>query len=316
MVGLAAAIACLGAPVAVPASAEPVASGGLAGAEARAAALSAQAVSAARRAHQLTVAYRIDVGREEALSVQAARSRSSLGALRRQTGRTEATLRSEAVFAYADSAPDQSTPTLKGFIQASDRQEYLDVAVGNLTETLDKYQSEQDAVSSEVATLRAQLLMAQATAAEASAARLQALADAATVERLLAAAQSQVTGLKAKARAEALAAQTAAAGPPVGNGIVETVNQQLGTAGTIAGPSATSSSPTGAPPAVKASALFTTTTQRSAGGALPTSSHLPHKGPTTKTTANAPSALAATTSSRASTVGTQPAPTTTAAPTM
>jgi hypothetical protein len=225
----------------------------------------------------------------------------SLHADYRQTG---ALLQQEAVLSYADAVPSLDSGDQSGnFFAQADRSEYFSVAVGDLTQTMARFQSEQSALKTLVAT-RALRLRGDLTAErQAAAARQAALDRAASLQATLAQAQAAEDALASAARSST--------GPPVGNGIVTAVAQQLGASPTGASASATGlSSGASATPATGASptAVGGTSTTRALlerGALSPTT-----LGPRATTTSNQP-----TTTSNQPTLTTHQPTTTTNQPT-
>ena len=216
LVGLAAGFVSVGAPGG-QLSADP-----LAPARANAAALSRRVLQEAQLVHQRTVRYQVESARAELLQDELASSEASAQALRLRASQTESLLRQEALLSYADALPvvgagGQSSGDL---VEATDQATYLALTVGDISGTLDLLQSEQSQLARTVATSRRELQSALEAESSAAAARLLALREAGSLQLLLSRAESQVVALTS--------AERAPTGPPVGDGIVKALAQQLG----------------------------------------------------------------------------------------
>ncbi len=252
LVGLAAGFVSVGAPGG-QLSADP-----LAPARANAAALSHRVLQEAQLVHQRTVRYQVESARADLLRDELASSEASAQALRFRAGQTESLLRQEALLSYADALPavgagGQSSGDL---MEATDRATYLALTVGDISGTLDLLQSEQSQLARTVATSRQQLQSALEAESSAAAARLLALREAGSLQVLLSRAESQVAALTS--------AERSPTGPPVGDGIVKALAQQLGA--TPANPRPTGS---GASPARAATAAVKAPLVKAARAAAP-----------------------------------------------
>ncbi len=216
LVGLAAGFVSVGAPGG-QLSADP-----LAPAKANAAALSRRVLQEAQLVHQRTVRYQVQSARAGLLRDELASSEASAQALRVRAGQTESLLRQEALLSYADALPDvgaggQSSSDL---MEATDQATYLALTVGDISGTLDLLRSEQSQLARTVVTSRLELQSALEAESAAAAARQLALREAASLQVLLSRAESQVAALTS--------AERSPTGPPVGDGIVKALAQQLG----------------------------------------------------------------------------------------
>lgn len=201
-----------------PSSADP-----LGPARANASALSLRALQEAQLVHQRTVRYQVDAARAVLLREELANSEATGRALRSRAGQTESLLRQEALLSYADAVPEvsaggQSTGDL---VEVTDQTTYLALTVGDISGTLKLLQTEQSQLAGTVAASRRELENALKAEGSADAARQLALREAGSLQVLLSRAQSQVA---------ALTAERPPTGPPVGDGIVKAVAQELGAA--------------------------------------------------------------------------------------
>ena len=215
LVGLAAGLISVGAPGG-QLSADP-----LAPARANAAALSRRVLQEAQLVHQRTVRYQVESARAGLLGDELVSSEVRAQALRLRAGQTESLLREEALLSYADALPvvgagGQSSGDL---MEATDQATYLALTVGDISGTLDLLKSEQSQLARTVATSRVELQSALEAESSAAAARLLALREAASLQALLSRAESQVAALTS--------AERSSTGPPVGDGIVKALAQQL-----------------------------------------------------------------------------------------
>ena len=231
LVGLAAAVGGLSAPLA------PAFAGQLQTAKARAAALLVQADNEALLVHDLTLRYQQDAARADFWHAQTTRAEAEATSLRQRSTMTRALLQEEAVLSYADSVPSESPaagPASENFVEVADRQAYMTAAIGDLSTTLQEYNTERSNLVATIASAKQDVRANLASEDQARADRREALQEAASLQAMLAQTRSEIAALSAR--------QRAATGPPVGNGIVKAVATQLG---------ATSSAP---------SAILTTTT--------------------------------------------------------
>ena len=223
LVSLAAVIAGLGA-LALPASA-----GTVGAAEAEVAALQARALSEAVQVHAWTARYEADVAAASYLHTERVAERAALRSLVAHMAGTRALLQQEAVLAYAGALSNASAvvPSADELANQIDRAGYEDVAVGDISDTLSQFQSEQAARTTELATYDQELHRDMAALASAASARQRALGRAVALQALITEAQARAATLAA-------AASRARTGSPVGNGVVKAVTEQL--AGSTASP--------------------------------------------------------------------------------
>jgi hypothetical protein len=218
LVGLAAGFAGLGA-LGVPSSADPIGS-----ARANAVALSQRVLQEAQLVHQRTVQYQADSARADLVREQLSGSEATARELQLRATQTESLLRQEALLSYTDAVPEvgaggQSSSDL---VEVTDQTTYLALTVGDISGTLKLLQTEQSQLAGTVTASRRELASALEAESSAGTARQLALSEAASLQVLLSRAQSQVAALSA--------AERPPTGPPVGDGIVKAVAQQLGAA--------------------------------------------------------------------------------------
>lgn len=199
--------------------------------------LQAAAVAGAARIRDLTVAYEQADARAAALQQAVAADQANLDRLQQAVTATASALRASAIMSYTGAtASTPSGPT--GSDDPAIRAEYLQVAAGNLTDTVDQYRAQEAQVASAQATLAKELRASQAALAATGAAKRAALASATQVQARLFAVQGQLQRLEAaQAAAEARAAAAAAAaraatqGLPVNGGLVSVVQNAVSPAG-------------------------------------------------------------------------------------
>ena len=224
LVGLAAGFISVGAP-GVPSSADT-----LGPARANAVALSQRVLQEAELVHQRTVQYQAETARADLVREELAGSEATAQALRSRAAQTESLLRQEALLSYADAVPvvgagGQSPGDL---VEVTDQTTYLALTVGDISGTLKLLQAQQSQLAGTLAASRRELASALEAESSAGAARQLALREAGSLQVLLSKAQSQVAALTAAERPRT--------GPPVGDGIVKAVAQQLGAAPATAVP--------------------------------------------------------------------------------
>jgi hypothetical protein len=279
LVGLAATVACFGAPL-VPAFASQLQT-----ARTRAAALLARAQREAYLVHDLTVSYQEEAAQAGFWHEEAATAQATARSLAAQSDTTEALLQDEAVMSYADSVPSDSPAASQAadFVETADREAYMVAAVGDLSTTLARFDTERSGLAATIATAKKDWRDDVAAEKRAAAARGGALKEAAALQVMLSETRSAIAALSARERAST--------GPPVGNGIVKALTAQLGvTAPAAAGPGTTTTSA-----ATTTTTRATTTTTRAT---------------TTTTRATTTTTLATTTTSATTTTTSDPPSTT------
>jgi Transglycosylase-like domain len=217
LVGLAAVTALVDAP------GEPVSADPLPSAEATAAELSQEVLYEASVVHELSVRYQSDRAEVNYLGTEVAGSQATVDSLRSRSRHTESLLREEALFSYTDEVPAASTAAQFGSnpVELAAQRAYLSLTLGDVSSTVLQLQGEQSQLGRALATLKQQYRNEVETGAIAADQRDRAIEEAASLQDMLDQAQAQVATLTAE--------QHAQAGLPVGNGIVNAVNQQLGT---------------------------------------------------------------------------------------
>jgi Transglycosylase-like domain len=299
LVSLAAVTAFTNALVA-PVSADPLGT-----AQANSAQLSQEVTDEAVLVHQLSLRYESDRAQANYLGSEVASSQANVQSLQARSRRTESLLRQEALFSYTDEVPAASSVAQFGgnLVELAAQRAYLSLTLGDVSATVVQLQSEQFQLGRALTTLRQQYHSELETGTVAANQRDQAIGEATALQGMLAQAQTQVALLTSE--------QHAQAGLPVGNGIVNAVNQQLGTtssgtrtmaaneqAGT-AGPTTTASStPATTAPAPDATAPATTAPVTTA--APPTTIPPTTAPPTTVPPTTAPPTTSADVSSGAS----------------
>ena len=272
LVGLAAGLVSVGAP------GGQLAADPLPPARANAAALSRRVLQEAQLVHQRTVRYQVESARAGLLGDELASSEASAQALRLRAGQTESLLRQEALLSYADALPvvGAGGQSSRDLMEATDQATYLALTVGDISGTLDLLKSEQSQLARTVATSRLELHSAIEAESFAAQARLLALREAASLQVLLWRAESQVAALTS--------AERSPTGPPVGDGIVKALAQQL--EATPANPRPAS---IGAPPRRAATAAVTVTAHlaKPARTASPSAKAALSNGPRTRATTTA-----------------------------
>ena len=246
LVGLAAVIGSIDAPIA------PVAADPLGSAQATAAALSQEVIDEAVLVHQLSERYQSDKAQANYLGGQVASSQASVHALQLRSQHTESLLRREALLSYTDEVPATSSVAQFGgnLVELAAQRAYLSLTLGDVSATVLQLQSEQAQLGRALSNLRRQYRSEVKTGTLAADQRDRAVSEAAALQGMLAQAQSQVALLTSE--------QHAQAGLPVGNGIVNAVNQQLGTSSSSGRTMASNQAPSTAAPNTTGPATVTT----------------------------------------------------------
>jgi Transglycosylase-like domain len=216
LVGLAAAIGYVSASGAAL-SADPLGS-----AQATAAELSQEVINEAVVVHDLSMRYESDRAQANFLGAEVGSSQATVESIRLHAARTEAQLRQEALFSYTDEVPAASIAAqfAGSLVEVAAQRAYLSLTLGDVSATVLQLQNEQSQLGRALATVRRQYRNEVQVATSAAAQRNHAVDEAAALQGMLSQAQSQVALLTSE--------QQAQAGLPVGNGIVNAVNQQLG----------------------------------------------------------------------------------------
>ena len=252
LVGLAAVTGSIDAPIAPIAPIAPVAADPLGSAQATAAALSQEVIVEAVLVHQLSERYQSDTAQANYLGGQVASSQASVHALQLRSQHTESLLRREALLSYTDEVPATSSVAQFGgnLVELAAQRAYLSLTLGDVSATVLQLQSEQAQLSRALSDLRRQYRSEVKTGTLAADQRGRAISEAAALQGMLAQAQSRVALLTSE--------QHAQAGLPVGNGIVNAVNQQLGTSSSSGRTMASNQAPSTAAPNSTGPATVTT----------------------------------------------------------
>jgi peptidoglycan hydrolase CwlO-like protein len=181
--------------------------------------------------HQLTSAYQAASVQSGTLTQQIQAVKSSLGGLHAAVNTSQSDLRQVAIRAYTSGGA--SAVGEKPNTNPAVGDEYLDVASGDVSDTVDQLKTERGQLGAAEANLTQEQKADVAAVAAAGKARSQALAVATAEQSQLDTLQSKLEQLQdaaaASAKAQAVAAATEAAsqGAPVNNGLVSTVQAEV-----------------------------------------------------------------------------------------
>ena len=178
--------------------------------------IQSQVSAAATAIHTLTVAFDQYSLQAQILSQQVAADETQIAELRQKVSTDQGALRREAILSYTGGAV-APTGSLPAGADPSVRAEYLQVATGDMTETVDQYRTEQSQLSVAAANLERQELASQAAEDQMSLTRANALRQAASEQAQLTSIQGRLTSLEVQAA-------SATQGLPVNNGIVAVVH--------------------------------------------------------------------------------------------
>ena len=167
--------------------------------------------------HALTVAFDQVSLQAQILSQQVAADETQIAELRQKVSTDQGALRKQAILSYTGGAV-APTGSLPAGADPSVRAEYLQVATGDMTQTVDQYRLEQAQLSVAAANLERQELASQAAEDQMSLTRANALRQAAAEQAQLTSLQVRLTSLEVQAAAQATQ------GLPVNNGIVAVVH--------------------------------------------------------------------------------------------
>jgi hypothetical protein len=236
MAGISVAVVLFGASLAIPtgrASADPIAT-----ARAQIEAVQAQIANGAAQLHALTQAFQQANLTAVMLGQQVAADRAQIGQLQNRVSHSQGLLRRQALLSYTGGLPSG----LSGATPRADpsvRSEYLQVAVGDLKDALDRFRAQQRQLSTAEANLAQQQRQSQAAADSTDQARQQALAAAAAEQAQLDQLQAQlshfVEAAAVAAQRQAAAARSAASatsgtqGLPVNDGLESVVHNVVTT---------------------------------------------------------------------------------------
>jgi peptidoglycan hydrolase CwlO-like protein len=233
MAGTSVAVVCSGAAFAAaagPARADPIGD-----TRAQISATQAQIEAGAARVHSLTLAFQQANLEAATLGQQVRTDQAQIARLQRRVSGTEVMLRRQALLSYTGGTSSSVAVPVAG-ADPSVRAEYLQVATGDLNDTIDQFRTAQRQLANAAATLGHQQQLSRAAAGNADEARQQALAAAAGEQARLDQLQTQlnryieaaaVAAQRRAAAAHAAAARAAAAptsqGLPVNDGLVAAV---------------------------------------------------------------------------------------------
>jgi hypothetical protein len=248
MVGITVAVVLGGAPAFVrtsPAGADPISA-----TRSAISALQAQAAAGASRIHSLTVAYDQANVQAMALAQQVSQDQVDLGQLQQEVDTSRSALEREAIMSYTGSGNAVAPSRLSGVSDPAVRAEYVQMAAGDLTESVDQYRTQQVKLNTAKSALEKQERASQAALQTMGDARQQALAQASAEQARLNQLQGHLNQLVEAAAVAAAAPRPAPAsqpapatqGLPVNNGVVRVVQT------IVSGPAPTSSPTTAAPP--------------------------------------------------------------------
>ncbi|MCU4183406.1 transglycosylase family protein [Acidiferrimicrobium sp. IK] len=225
MVSLLGAVVVFAAPVLLATStagADPIGS-----TQSQIASVEAQIAASAGRIHQLTSAFDQANLTATTGAQQLSADQATLAAARARLAGTEQALRQDALRSYTGGSvgPVADTPSVA--LDPGVSSAYINVAVGDLSDSVDQFHLQQQQLEADVAEVTAQQRINQQALTAAANARAAALAEAGAAQTKLAALQSRLGSLEAAQAAAAAAARAAAPprsqGGPVGNGLVAVV---------------------------------------------------------------------------------------------
>jgi hypothetical protein len=214
MAGVSVAVVCSGAAfsaVAGPAGADPIAA-----TRAQISATQGQIEAGVARVHTLTLAFQQANLAAATLGQQVRTDQAQIAHLQRRVSGTEVVLRRQAVLSYTGGTSSSLGMPVVG-ADPSVRAEYLQVATGNLSDSIDQFRTAERQLASAATTLVHQQQLSAAAADDADRARQQALAGAAGEQARLDQLQTQLhryieaAAIAAQQRAAAQAARAAAA---------------------------------------------------------------------------------------------------------
>jgi hypothetical protein len=184
------------------------------------AAIQRQVSTGAATIHSLTAAFSQASLQADILARQVTADETRIAQLRQAVSTDEGALRREAILGYTGGAVTPSA-AVSSSGDPSVRAEYLQVATGDVTETEDRYRTEQAQLCVAAAALERQELASQAAIDQMSIARAQAMRQAADEQAQLTSLQTRLGSLEAQAAAQATQ------GLPVNNGLVSVVHSLL-----------------------------------------------------------------------------------------
>ncbi len=211
--------------------------------------MEAQVASGAARIRQLTLAYEQANLQAESLSHQVTADQQQINQLRSEEAGTRVALERDAIMSYTGGLfGSQEIGTYSAQTDPAIRAAYFQMAVGDVSEILDQYRSQEQQIGTATANLVSQRKAAGQAVSAIASARQQALSDASSEQTELTQLQSQLSRLIAAA---ALAARQrpapATQGVPVNNGLVSVVKSIVGQSPAPSAPQAPARAPAPAP---------------------------------------------------------------------
>lgn len=200
--------------------------------------LQAQVIAGATRVHALTVEYQQSNVQAQVLSQQVLSDQTEIARLQHQVASSGNVLRQQAIASYTGQASNSpaisaASSALRlglglGKADPSVQAEYLQVAAGDINDTLDQYRSQVDQLTAAERNLTAQEQASRAAASATIQSRQAALAQAVSEQARLGDLEHQLGQMEEAALIEhqnqAAAAAQAAQGFPVNGGIVAVVH--------------------------------------------------------------------------------------------
>ena len=187
--------------------------------------MEAQVASGAARIRALTLAYEQSNLNAESLSHQVTADQQQINQLRSEEAGTRVALERDAITSYTGGLfGSEQFGTNSANTDPSIRAAYFQMAVGDVSEALDQYRSQEQQIGTATANLVSQQKAARQAVSAIASARQEALSEASSEQTELTQLQSQLSRLIAAA---ALAARQrpapATQGVPVNNGLVSVV---------------------------------------------------------------------------------------------
>lgn len=180
--------------------------------QAQISALQSQVAAGAGHIHTLTEAYQQANLQASTLGQQLTTDNATLAAMRSKMTASLSTLRNQAIRSYTGTHADNTYAALGGSADPAVRAEYLTVASGNVTDSVDQLKVQQAQLQTEAATVKNEQQASNQALRSAADARSSALAlanrEQTQLDRLQSILQTQVA---ARQQAEAASAQAAAA---------------------------------------------------------------------------------------------------------
>ncbi len=245
MVGITVAVVLAGAPAFIPTS--PAGADPISATRSTISALQAQAAAGASQIHSLTVAYDQANVQAMALAQQVSQDEVDLGQLQQEVDSSRSALEREAILSYTGSGTAAMPSQLSGVSDPAVRAEYMQMAAGDLTETVDQYRTEEVKLNTAKSALENQERASQAALDAMGTARQQALAQASVEQAQLNQLQGHLNQLVEAAAMAAAAPRPAPApatqGLPVNNGVVRVVQTIVSAPASAPAPTPTTVAP-------------------------------------------------------------------------